>query len=133
MTSRAHKRIFVSMKQERLFIRVSKKEKAAIKKAAKELNVSLAAFVLDAARYQINYDKEAPMYGHTSEERLARKAQLKAERIRTSGWMKPTPENMKWLRQQVRQSKTKGYNLRFLFYEEKKGKLTGQIALARKR
>jgi len=73
------------------------------------------------------------MFGHTSKERLARKAQLKAERIRTSGWMKPTPENMKWLRQQVRQSKMKGYSLRFLFYEEKKGKLTGQIALARKR
>jgi len=45
------------MKQERLFIRVSKKEKAAIKKAAKELNVSLAAFVLDATYYQINLKK----------------------------------------------------------------------------
>ena len=73
------------------------------------------------------------MHGHTSKERLARKAQLKAGRIRTSGWMKPTPENMKWLRGEVRKSKTKGYSLRFLFYEEKKGKLTGQIALARKR
>jgi len=72
------------------------------------------------------------MYGHTSKERLARKAQLKAERIRTSGWMKPTPENMKWLRQQVKQSKTKGYSLRFLFYEEKKGERTGRIALARR-
>ena len=73
------------------------------------------------------------MYGHTSKERLAHKAQLRAERIRTSGWMKPTPENMKWLRGEVRKSKTKGYSKRFLFYEEKKGKLTGQIALYRKR
>jgi len=72
------------------------------------------------------------MHGHTSKERLARKAQLKAERIRTSGWMKPTPENMKWLRQQVRQSKMKGYSCGFVL-RGKKGKLTGQIALARKR
>ena len=72
------------------------------------------------------------MYGHTSKDRIARKAQLKAERIRTSGWMKPTPENIKWLRQQVKQSKTKGYSLRFLFYEEKKGVETGRIALARR-
>ena len=34
------------MKSERLFIRVSKKEKAAIKKAAKDYE-SIAAFVLD--------------------------------------------------------------------------------------
>ena len=42
------------MKSERLFIRVSKKEKAAMKKAAKELNVSLTAFVLAVDHYQIN-------------------------------------------------------------------------------
>jgi len=37
------------MKQERLFIRVSKKEKAAIKKAAKDYE-SIAAFMLEGAR-----------------------------------------------------------------------------------
>ena len=68
------------------------------------------------------------MYGHTSKERLARKAQLKAERIRTSGWMKPTPENKEWLKREVKKSKTKGYSERYLIYEGK----TGRIALARR-
>jgi len=38
------------MKSERLFIRVSKKEKAAIKKAAKDYK-SISAFLLDAIMY----------------------------------------------------------------------------------
>jgi len=54
LTFCAYKRRFISMKSERLFIRVSKKEKAAMKKAAKELNVSLTAFVLAVDHYQIN-------------------------------------------------------------------------------
>jgi len=49
-----------------------------------------------------------------------------------SGWMKPTPENIKWLRWEVKKSKTKGYSRRCLIYEEKRGKLTGQMALARR-
>jgi len=72
------------------------------------------------------------MYGHTSKERLARRAQLKAAKIRMSGWMKPAPENIKWLRWEVKKSKTKGYSKRCLIYEEKRGKLTGRMALARR-
>jgi len=41
------------MKQERLFIRVSKNEKAQIRKAAKDLRQSIAAFVLGATYYQL--------------------------------------------------------------------------------
>jgi len=57
LTLRAYGRRLLTMKQERLFIRASKKEKAAIKKAAKDYE-SISAFVLEGARRLIK--KGAP-------------------------------------------------------------------------
>jgi uncharacterized protein (DUF1778 family) len=45
------------MKQERLFVRVSKKEKAALKKAAKG-HGSLSAFLLLSARYVAELERQ---------------------------------------------------------------------------
>jgi len=67
------------------------------------------------------------MKGHTSKERLKRKAILATREYQMSKWLKPTKENLKWLKQEVAISKWPGHSRRHIMT----GK-NGMIALARR-
>lgn len=64
------------------------------------------------------------MIGHTSKQRLKRKAllkrkpKLKSKSIRMTGWMEPTPENLDWLKQEVAISKQFGHSDRHVIKTE---------------